>query len=233
MVQLLTYSNTTGFFAKFLICFFFFGFSNSLKANYLEDYVNSSKDLTPDAFFEGMSYEKVLEEAPVDKLSYYQSIEKLFKDNARSSDFFFLYFCEQLLDINPLKIEDRESMSNRLILGEFALNHDEVTREFEISADMMFSDLASILNKGFKDGKLDKSDAEIMSMVKTLKKHQHGVSIPVSDLEKGIHHLKTGNWGYIMNRLFLDHPFLSYGGCLFLVILVIRFSYRRLKKNKI
>jgi len=230
MVQLLTHSRTTSFFTSILCCFLLFGVSNNVQANYLEDYINSSKDVETDIFFEGISYEKVLEEAPSDKLSYYQSIEKLFNDNTRSADMFFLHFCERLLDINPLNVEDRVSMKERLILGEFALNHKVVTREYEITADMMFSDLAATLNKGFKDGKLDKSDAEIMVMVEILKKHQHGVSIPVSDLEKGMHHLKTGNWGYIMNRLFLDHPFLSYGGCLLLVILVVRFSYRRLKK---
>jgi len=197
-----------------------------LRANYLENYVTLSKELSSQEFFERLSFDSLLNVPEKNQVTYYSWIEKVLNENNRQADTFFLVFSEQYLRRNPVDIKNIRSLNEYLLLGKFLVGHE--SKYYAIAADYIFMAITDAMTIGFEEETLDKSNDSILSIVKELKKQQYLVSIPTSNLDKGIHHLKKGNLKYIWSRLWFDYPFLCIVGILFLCFVI----YLILKKAK-
>jgi hypothetical protein len=199
-----------------------------LNANYLEDYVASSKEFSSQEFFEKLSFDRLLNTPEIDEVAYYTSIENVLNENNRQADTFFLVFSEQYLKQNPVDIKNIASLEKGLLLGQFLIGHD--SKYYAIAADYVFMEVTDAMTIGFEEGTLDKSNDRIMSIVAELKKQQYLVAIPTSNLDKGIHHLKKGNLKYIWSRLWFDHPILCIVGILVLC-LAVYLIVKKVKKS--
>lgn len=199
-----------------------------LRANYLENYVTSSKELSSQEFFERLSFDSLLNVPEKNQVTYYSWIEKVLNENNRQADTFFLVFSEQYLRRNPVDIKNIRSLNEYLLLGEFLVGHE--SKYYAIAADYIFMAITDAMTIGFEEETLDKSNDSILSIVKELKRQQYLVSIPTSNLDKGIHHLKKGNLKYIWSRLWFDYPFLCIVGILFLCF-VIYLILKKVKKS--
>ncbi len=193
------------------LLFFFLGLS-SAQADYLATQLAATSALSEEEFMEQFSYEQFLKESTARSIEYYEDIARLLDNYNRPAGVFFLQLAEQQLAVEPIDIQNSRQLQQQLQLGQFLVQHEQ--REFQIASDIVFENLAEELEQGFKKGVLDKSDTEIMAIVEQLKAQEYGVSIPVSDMEKGLHHLQKGNLKYIWSRLWFDHPFLCVLGIL-------------------
>lgn len=211
----------------YTILFVLFGVVVSAKGNYLKSYLIESNDLTNENFLDKISFEEIFK-LTLSNTTNYEEIEKLLIDHNRNIDAFFLQLAERKIEIDPTEINNKTNLLDYLDLGEFLIKHD--SREFQIASDIILGTLAEKLNKGFKEGDLQKSDQEIMNIVEKLKAHQYGVSVPVSNMEKGIHHLKEGNLNYIWSRLWFDYPILCIIGILILLF-VMYYIVKKIKKS--
>lgn len=202
---------------KILFIFFILAFGVfRVNGHYLEEYLIESQHLTENDFIHGIAFEEVAILTSSNNLTYEQ-IETCLTDHHRDPGSFFLQFAEQIIKITPVDINEISNLTQHLTLGKFLAKHER--REFKIASDIILGNLADQLNKGFEDGDLAKSNLPIMAIVETLKAYQYGVSIPVSNMEKGLHHLKKGNIGYIWSRLWFDYPYWCILGILTLLIL--------------
>ena len=199
-----------------------------LRANYLENYVSSSKEWSSQVFFENISFDSLLNVPEVDQEVYYSWIETILKENNRQADTFFLVFSEQYLRRNPVDIKNISSLKEHLLLGKFLVGH--ASKYYAIAADYVFMGVTDAMTIGFEKETLDKSNDAILSIVAELKQQQYLVSIPTSNLDKGIHHLKKGNFKYIWSRLWFDYPVLCIVGILSLCF-VIYLIFKKVKKS--
>jgi|VirMetMinimDraft_7_1064189.scaffolds.fasta_scaffold70178_2 hypothetical protein len=228
MVYFLNYRKGTIFSRSFLGLLLLVLFPLLLNANYLEDYVASSKEWSSQEFFEKLSFDRLINVSEVDKVAYYTEIETILNENNRQADTFFLVFSEQYLSQNPVDIKNVASLEACMSLGKFLIGHE--SKYYAIAADYVFVEVTDAMTIGFENGTLDKSDAAIMSIVAELKKQQYLVSIPTSNLDKGIHHLKKGNLKYIWSRLWFDYPVLCIVGILVLC-LAVYLIVKKVKKS--
>lgn len=214
MVYFLNYRQRTILSNSFFGVILFLLFPLFLRANYLEDYVAASTELSAQEFFEKLSFEQLINVPKTDQVAYYSNIEEVLAEHNRQADTFFLVFSEKYLEKNPVDIKNIESLDEYLLLGKFLIEHE--TKYYAIAADYIFVALTDAMTIGFKEETLDKSNDRILSIVAELKEQQYLVSIPTSNLDKGIHHLKEGNLRYIWSRLWFDYPVLCIAGILFL-----------------
>ena len=189
-----------GLFTLFLIM------TTTAQANYLETRLLANKDLSDEAFLEAFSYEELLKVPNEKTTKYYEELERLLNDYQRPAAPFFLQLAEQQVSSDPIDYKKQQELLRQLEFGQFLVQR--AAREFQIASDVVFEHLAEHIEQGFKQGELDPSDTTILYLVDALKAQEYGVSIPVSDLQKGIHHLKKGNLQYIWSRLWFDHPML-------------------------
>lgn len=181
-------------------------------SNPLETHLKETAELEEEAVWEQLDYNQLLGQDITQSAQNYAQLQQLIEQHKRNAGLFFLHFSEQHLQQYPIDYQQKTVLQQYYQLGAFLKAQEG--RFFAIANDLIFSNLAEALTKGFKAEKLHKSDAEIMDLVEKLKAEQYGVSIPVSNYEKGIYHLKQGNIGYILNRLWLDHPLLCILGAL-------------------
>jgi hypothetical protein len=228
MVYFLNYRQKTIFSSSFFVAVLFLFFPLLLSANYLEDYTASSTALSSQEFFENIAFDKLLNVPETDQMAYYSEIEKILEAHNRPADTFFLVFSEQYLQQNPVDIKNITSLNKYLSLGQFLIGHE--SKYYAIAADYVFVTVTDAMTIGFKEETLDKSNDKIMSIVAELKKQQYLVSIPTSNLDKGIHHLKKGNLKYIWSRLWFDYPVLCIVGILLLGFVAYSI-FKKIKKS--
>jgi hypothetical protein len=228
MVYFLNYPKRTVFSSSFFGVLLLVLFPLLLRANYLENYVSSSKERSSQVFFEKISFDSILDRSEMDQAAYYSWIETILTENNRQADTFFLVFSEHYLSQNPVDIKKLTSLKEHLLLGKFLVGHE--SKYYAIAADYVFTGVTDAMTIGFEKGTLDKSDDAILSIVAELKKQQYLVSIPTSNLDKGIHHLKKGNLKYIWSRLWFDYPVLCIVGILSLCF-VIYLIFKKVKKS--
>lgn len=228
MVYFLNYPRRTIFSSSFFGVILFLLFPLLLRANDLENYVAASTELSSQEFFEKLSFEKLLDVPETDQLAYYSQIEEVLEQYNRQADTFFLAFSEKYLEKNPVDIKNIKSLDEYLLLGKFLIGHD--SKYYAIAADYIFVALTDAMTIGFKEETLDKSNDRILSIVAELKEQQYLVSIPTSNLDKGIHHLKEGNLRYIWSRLWFDYPVLCIVGILFLGFITY-LIFKKIKKS--
>lgn len=226
MVYFLNYRRRTIFSKSLLGVLGFLLFPLLLQANYLEKYISSSVELSSQEFCENIDFDHVLNVPETDQVAYYSEIEKILEAHNRQADTFFLVFSEQYLTKKPVDIKNMTSLKDYLVLGKFLIGHE--SKYYAIAADYIFVALTDAMTIGFKDATLDKSNDSIMSIVAELKEQQYLVSIPTSNLDKGMHHLKKGNLRYIWSRLWFDYPVL----CIVGILLLGFIAYSILKKIK-
>lgn len=201
----------------FLLCCFFL-FVIPAKGNDLVIQLAATQELSQEDFLASFPYGQFLAQEKERPVKYYEEVERLLTDYQRPAGPFFLRLAEEQLISEPIDLNDKKQLLDQLHLGQFLVQHEE--REFQIASDIVLEHLAEHLEQGFQQGILQKTDAEIMYLVRELKRHEYGVSIPVSDLEKGLHHLREGNLQYIWSRLWFDHPILCVVGITFLFLLL-------------
>jgi hypothetical protein len=178
----------------------------SVWGNYFEATLAAQAALSETAFLAEFPYQQLLQQQPAPSLQEYENWERQLIAQDRPVGAFFLALVEQQVATVPLDVNDLPQLQQRFTLGEFLVAHDE--RAFQIGSDIIFENLAETLEQGYQQEILDKSNTDYRALVDALKNYEYGVSIPVSDIEKGMHHLKEGNWRYIWSRLWFDHPFL-------------------------
>ncbi|MGH1336712.1 MAG: hypothetical protein ACRBFS_11335 [Aureispira sp.] len=203
--------------------------TKSVHANDFEKQLLANKALSDEAFLDAFLYKDFLKAVPTKEIKYYEAAERLLKDYQRPVAPFFLQLVEEQLVYEPTDIQNQAQLLDRLALGKFLVERTE--REFQIASDVVFEDLAEQLEQGFQKGILQKEDATLMYLVEELKAQEYGVSIPVSDLEKGLYHLKRGNVQYIWSRLWFDHPVLCILGMIS-ALGILYFIIRRIRRNK-
>lgn len=198
------------------------------KGNYLHYQLAELQTLSDEAFLEAFPYTQLLEQQEGRQVAFYKDIKQTLETHQRPVAPFFLSLVEQQLAREPIDLNNREQLNQYLELGKFLVQHQE--RHYNIAADVIFENLAEVIEQGFNNEKLKKTDKEIMIIVEQLKKQEYGVSIPVSNLEKGLHHLSKGNIGYIWSRLWFDHPILCILGIIGLVAALYIIIKKTIKK---
>lgn len=194
------------------------------KANYLERYLLESEDWSEDTFLEQISFVEIFKLSP--STMPYKRVEGCLEAQNRNSALFFLELAQHKVEIQPIESNNKSSLVEYLELGAFLIEHED--RLFQIASDVIFVELVEKLNKGFEVGLYEKSDQLIMDIVAQLNTYQYGVSIPISNLEKGVHHIKKGNLKYIWSRLWFDYSF----ACVAVILLILFGIYRLGKKIK-
>ena len=189
----------------------------------IQDYIQQQAEVDDELFIQNFPYADWMTTA-----QDYAQTKQTLENAQRPSKQFFLFLGETMMQEIPVKDAQPQQLEQLLALGKFASEHSD--KEFEITMDMAFSHLTQILNTGLEAGTLDKNDKNIQTMIVVLKQHQYGVTVPVSDTEKGIHHLKNGNWGYLFNRLWLDHPLVLILGLLIGLGIIYKIT-KKLKKH--
>ncbi|CAA6812759.1 MAG: Unknown protein [uncultured Aureispira sp.] len=228
MVYFLNYLKKTVFKSSFWGILLMLLFPLLLRANYLEEYVAASKGTSAQVFYENLSFDSLLNVPATDQVGYYASIETVLEAHDRQADTFFLVFSEHYLKQNPVDVKDIASLERAVSLGKFLIGKE--TKYYAIAADYVFTTVTDAMTIGFKEETLDKSNDAILSIVAELKKQQYLVSIPTSNLDKGIHHLKKGNLKYIWSRLWFDYPVLCIVGVLSFCF-VIYLMFKKVKKS--
>lgn len=199
-------------------------FATTLSANpNLQDYIQQQTKVSDELFVQNFPFADWIKTS-----QDYAQTKRALENAQRPSKAFFLFLGETMMQAIPATSAKLEQLDQLLALGTFASEHSD--KEFEITMDMAFSHLTQILNTGLETGTLDKNDENIQTMIDVLKQHQYGVTVPVSDTEKGIHHLKNGNWEYLFNRIWLDYPLIVILGVLIGFGIIYKIT-KKLKKH--
>lgn len=129
--------------------------------------------------------------------------------------------------------EDFDYILRQLRMGETLLQLDGIKKGFIFPAygDLILQSITTHLDKGLSDRLYKSSNEEVQYIVRRLRENKFFVNVPVSDWQKGVDHLKSGNFGYLLRKVRLKQPVLFYGGILgfFLVLGTVLMSLRRKK----
>lgn len=98
----------------------------------------------------------------------------------------------------PIDSENIEKMDGEVALGVSLMNAENMN--FQILGDVLLQALSDSVQNGLDSERLDKKDAELLTIIDKLKAAQYGISIPVSDKEKFMKNIKEGNFDYVFTR---------------------------------
>jgi hypothetical protein len=132
---------------------------------------------------------------------------------------------------------DYAYMLQQLRMGETLLQLDGIKKGYLFPAfgDLMLQSLATQLDQGLVDRQYKPSDEEVQYLIRRLRENKFFVNVPVSDWQKGVDHLKSGNWGYLFRKVRLKQPILFYcsisifvlmAGAVTLLILRKKYGFR-------
>ncbi len=112
--------------------------------------------------------------------------------------------------------KDYDYLLKQLRMGETLLQLDGIKKGFIFPAygDLMLQSLSTHLDKGLSNQLYKPSDEELQYLVRRLRENKFFVNVPVSDWQKGLDHLKSGNLGYLIRKVRLKQPLLFYGSIL-------------------
>lgn len=221
---------------KILLCIFFYLSLPLLQGAPLEKFIAERAHLSDSSFQAELQLHEHIEPQYWLDSAYFLSLEQQLQAAQRPFGPLFLPFCEQLMAKQDQFLASMEEAAYQdwLAMAEFARAREG--RHFEIAADMLFSLLTEALQRGIDEEQLDPHEASVQKVIQALKERQYGVSIPVSDVDKGLHHLEQGNWSYLLNRVSTDYPIPFYGGLVvlgFALFFVInRFRKKRISSKK-
>lgn len=210
--------------------FLFLASVGLLRASPLEAGLTEYAHLDNEAFLAEFSLHSYIPEDKWLDTAYFATVEQKLQKANRPMAQLFLGFCEHLLEQQEalLNAEHLPNYQRWFEMAEFSLAYEG--RFFEISSDMLFSVLAENLQRGIDQEKIDPEAEEVSGLIEALKQRQYGISIPVSNVDKGLHHLEEGNWGYLINRVSTDYPIPFYLGISLFGIGIALLFYRLGKK---
>lgn len=96
-------------------------------------------------------------------------------------------------------LTDNYSLEEAIRKGSELLNHPN--SNYHIFGDAVLSKSAILLEEGIRNGNFNPKKDNVKSLIKLLESNKYYIRIDMTDFEKGIMHLKKGNFNYLFDRL--------------------------------
>lgn len=110
-----------------------------------------------------------------------------------------IYSDESLLQEFVNNLIANNSLEEAIRKGSELLNHQNAS--YHILGDAVLSKSAILLELGIRNGDFNPKKENIISLIKLLESNKYFIRIDLTDFQKGIMHLKKGNFNYILDRL--------------------------------
>lgn len=185
----------------------------------------SESKYTKDSFFINFPFSVYSENIEIDNVRELEQDRQALNKSNYDGELFMQKYLEYTFNLRPLRLEDPDYLSDLLVLGEtFRLTGRilaDTTLCYEKMSDWIFDKVAAFIQKGIEDNKMSANHPVVIYWVEVLARHQYYINFPISDIEKGFHHLENKNYTYILKRILSDHI----GKVILVLILWFSFSF--------
>ena len=173
------------------------------------DMINVKEIYQRDSSFKKFPFAQYAAKVDVGDVKTLEKERRALQASGYDDELFVKNFLSWYLSSDTFRIENLDHVYQLLELGETFLLSGRILEDstflYETLSDMIFTQVAASIKQGVETGQIDRNDPEVIFWIKTLASHQYLINFRISDIEKGIYHLKTGNFTYLFKRVWTDH----------------------------
>ena len=181
------------------ICLVYPAYCVDLSSYLKETTAQSDKD-----FLKNFPYQDYLKKVSLKDIDVLETQRKTLNQNKRDGDKFLYLLCQHHIENSPKNIHGLTELLN---LSQMYLHHASISEDgmvYEILGNTILEEVANQTESQIKEGKLNKNNREVKTIIGLLKSHQFIINIPQSDWEKLSYHIRQGNWAYICDRMYKE-----------------------------
>lgn len=206
----------------------------------LEEYISKTNNQSGQVFLSKFPYEEYLEQIDIRNMQIIEKHRVLLNQNGRDGNRFLISLFEKYLKATSFDVNDLDGLKMQLKISEntlqFQLKVDTgENKTYEIIGYLLFDRVASVVQAGVKQGRLNKNSEDVKYLISKLTENQYIIDLPVSTFEKLLFHIRKGNWKYIYDRIKNVYLWQFIGLVtlvLFVFLVVIYIAIKKMKNRK-